>query len=118
VLQFEESSIDAHNTNLDMALWDLTFAENGAASYQMADILCNTAAKELKIRNRGVKTARFYVLKGVRVPAVLVEVGFLSNRYEESNLKKPSYRQQIARSLAKGILLHKKEFESTNGFTN
>ena len=118
VLQFEESSIDAHNTNLDVALWDMVYAENLTQSYQMASVLCNTAAKELKIRNRGVKTARFYVLKGVRVSAVLVEVGFLSNRHEESNLKKPSYRQQIARSLAKGILLYKKEFESTNGFTN
>ena len=118
VLQFEESSIDMHNTNLDVALWDMVYAENGAASYQMADILCKTATQELKTRNRGVKTARFYVLKGVRVPAVLIEVGFISNRYEENNLRKPRYRQQIARALAKGILLHKKEFESTNGFTN
>jgi len=118
VLEFEESNIDAHNTNLDVALWDMVYAENLTQSYQMASVLCDTATKELKTRNRGVKTARFYVLKGVRVPAVLVEVGFLSNRHEESNLKKPSYRQQIARSLAKGILLYKKEFESTNGFTN
>jgi N-acetylmuramoyl-L-alanine amidase len=117
-LQFEESSIDTQNVNLNATLWDLVLEENRTESLQMADILCKTASKELRIKDRGVKTARFYVLKGVHTPAVLVEVGFITNRYEEKQLKGDFYRRQIAQALALGIMEYKRVYESTNGFAN
>ena len=54
-------------------------------------------------RNRGVKTAPFYVLLGARVPSVLVEVAYLSNRKDEQLLQDAAYRNKIARSIAQGI---------------
>ena len=54
-------------------------------------------------RNRGVKTAPFYVLLGARVPSVLVEVAYLSNRKDEQLLNDSAYRNQIAKSIAQGI---------------
>jgi N-acetylmuramoyl-L-alanine amidase len=65
-----------------------------------------------------VKSARFYVLKGVRSPSVLVEVGFVSNRLEEARLRDASFRQQIAEALARGIINYKQRYEETDGFTN
>ena len=54
-------------------------------------------------RNRGVKTAPFYVLLGAQVPSVLIEVAYLSNRKDEQLLADASYRQKIAKSIATGI---------------
>jgi N-acetylmuramoyl-L-alanine amidase len=51
----------------------------------------------------GIKGARYQVLRGARMPAVLVEVGFLSNIQEESRLRNSSYRQDIAEALVEGI---------------
>ena len=57
-----------------------------------------------RVYNRGVRNAPFVVLIGATMPAVLVEVGFLSNPKEESLLKKPEHRQKVAEALYKGIL--------------
>ncbi len=54
-------------------------------------------------RNRGIKAAPFYVLLGARVPSVLVEVAYLSNRKDEELLKSAAYRKKIAESIAKGV---------------
>jgi N-acetylmuramoyl-L-alanine amidase len=54
-------------------------------------------------KNRGVKKAPFVVLIGAQMPAVLAEIGFVTNSREEQLLKKPEYRQKIAESLYKGI---------------
>ncbi|WP_457755499.1 N-acetylmuramoyl-L-alanine amidase [Thermodesulfatator indicus] len=55
------------------------------------------------VKNRGVRTAPFIVLIGTRMPAVLVEIGFISNRYERARLKSPTYWNLIAEGIAKGI---------------
>ncbi len=55
------------------------------------------------VRNRGVKTAPFYVLLGAQIPSVLIEVAYLSNRKDEQLLADASYRQKIAESIATGI---------------
>ena len=54
-------------------------------------------------KNRGVKKAPFVVLVGARMPSVLAEIGFLSNRREEALLKQADYRQQVAEALYKGV---------------
>lgn len=54
-------------------------------------------------RNRGIKTAPFYVLLGARVPSVLVEVAYLSNQQDEELLNSVAYRSKIAESIAKGV---------------
>jgi len=54
-------------------------------------------------RSRGVKQAPFVVLMGVRMPAVLVEVGFISNPTDEKALRRKGERERIAASLARAI---------------
>ncbi len=55
-------------------------------------------------RNRGVKETEIYVLNNSRMPSVLIEVGFLSNEADARNLSLPSWRQEMARAIATGIL--------------
>lgn len=54
--------------------------------------------------DRGLKRARFVVLKNSAMPAALVECGFLSNRQDEQKLSSPTYRATVALGLAQGIL--------------
>ena len=54
--------------------------------------------------DRGLRRARFVVLKEAPCPAALVECGFVSNRAEENRLLTPAHREALALGIAKGIL--------------
>ncbi|MCS7058952.1 MAG: N-acetylmuramoyl-L-alanine amidase [Meiothermus sp.] len=71
------------------------------ASRVLAHMLGTTAAF-----NRGVRSADFYVLRHTTVPAVLVEVGYLSHPLEGLNLTDPHYLDRLAYGLAQGVLAY------------
>jgi len=54
--------------------------------------------------DRGVKRARFVVIKANLIPAILVEGGFVSNRMESARVNSPGYRQDLAESIARGLI--------------
>ena len=54
--------------------------------------------------DRGVKQGKFYVIKNTRMPAVLVEIGFLTGRLDARRLEQSMHRKRIAFAIAKGIL--------------
>ena len=54
--------------------------------------------------DRGVKKADFAVLRDTRMPAILVECGFMSNREEAALLQSKTYQRQCARAIAFGVL--------------
>jgi N-acetylmuramoyl-L-alanine amidase len=56
-----------------------------------------------EVRDLGVKSALFYVLLGVRMPAVLVETSFLSNRVEERRLASPRFQDDVAAGVARAV---------------
>jgi N-acetylmuramoyl-L-alanine amidase len=60
------------------------------------------------LKNRGVRGADYRVLVKNTCPAILVELGYLSNREEAARLADPEFRNQMARWLAQGILGHLK----------
>ncbi len=64
-------------------------------------ILRNTGATD-----RGVKHARFAVLREAPCPAILVETGFMSNLYEERNLGTGAYQDRLAFGIAEGIIAY------------
>ena len=71
---------------------------------QIQKALYNGLSGETKgLRNRGVRKAPFMVLIGAEMPAVLAEVGFLSNPSDEKLLKAGSYRQKVAEYIYKGV---------------
>ena len=59
--------------------------------------------KYSKIRDLGVKQAPFYVLLGARMPAILIESSFISNKTECKRLMTRSYRNDICNAIADGI---------------
>lgn len=54
--------------------------------------------------NRGVKFARFKVLRSSTKPAILVETGFASNGRDQQRLRDPQYREAMAQSIGIGLL--------------
>jgi len=59
--------------------------------------------------DRGLRHARYLVLKSVKCPAVLVECGFLSNTQEENLLNSSEHRQKLAAGIADGILAYRQQ---------
>lgn len=57
----------------------------------------------LSMLDRGVKHSRFYVLRNVKIPAVLVECGFLSNPAEGQRIATPQFRQQAGSAIALAV---------------
>jgi N-acetylmuramoyl-L-alanine amidase len=53
--------------------------------------------------DRGIKRARFVVLRDVQIPGVLIEGGFLSNATERSRIANPAYRQLLAQAILQGV---------------
>ncbi len=60
--------------------------------------------RRIKSADRGVKRARFYVVRQVSCPAILIETGFLSNPAEGKKLQTAAYQQMIAEGITEGVL--------------
>jgi len=113
----QRASISAVNTKENATLWDMKHTENREQSIGLAKLLCDRMGCQLNTRNRGDKSARFYVLKRTDMPSVLIEVGFISNWHEKTNLSSSSYRQKVAETIAEGLIEYKSEYERTDGFS-
>ena len=61
--------------------------------------------------DRGVKQGRYYVIKNTRMPAVLVEIGFLTGRLDARRLEKTAHRKRLAYAISKGILEYLSELK-------
>lgn len=90
--------------DVQLILWELAHVANLEASSRLALELQTRLNQLSGIRDRGVKQAPFAVLTGTTMPAVLVEVGFLTNPEEEVRLSSPAEQERLAATLAEGIL--------------
>lgn len=108
-LNLESKCFASQSLDLRATLWDMLNTYNRAESITLAQAICKTVKSGLNTRILGIKGANFHVLRGVRMPAVLIEVGFLSNGEEERMLKNDYYRQRIAEDINEGIFSYAKE---------
>jgi N-acetylmuramoyl-L-alanine amidase len=84
-------------------LADLSNVEALAESSRLAHAVHERLVLRTGAEDHGVKQAPFHVLAGARMPAVLVEVGFISHRDEARQLADPAYQERIAAAVAEGI---------------
>ena len=92
-------------------LWDLAQSEFQVESSRLAEVVHDSMTQTLRISNRGVKQAGFYVLGGAAMPAVLLEIGFVTNPREERKLKDTKYRDEIARAIVSGLAEYKRAWD-------
>jgi N-acetylmuramoyl-L-alanine amidase len=100
-------SDDQDMNDLAFILSDMKNTDKINESSKMASRIQKALVKRVsgkyKLRNNGVKTGMFYVLHGARMPSVLVEAAFITNRQEEKRLRSPAFRERIAQGIADGV---------------
>jgi N-acetylmuramoyl-L-alanine amidase len=102
-LHIKDAALASGSQDLEAIIWDMIYTNSRAESIGLAHSLCRVMDSSIEANILGVKSARFQVLKGIRTPGVLIEVGFVSNLREERLLRSGAYRQRLATGILEGI---------------
>lgn len=73
-------------------------------SNELAKVVHSHLAKEIDTKDRGLFKSKFYVINHTTVPAILCEIGFISNEEERNELVSDSRKQKTAKAIADGII--------------
>ncbi len=103
-LIFKNISIKAKDMKAQSIIADMLYTHKQGESTALAAYVAKRGAKLLYTKNRGAKKARFFVLRNTLIPAILIEVGFLTSLKEEKLFTTDAYKQKTANSLARSIL--------------
>ncbi|MEM4368371.1 MAG: N-acetylmuramoyl-L-alanine amidase [Candidatus Anstonellales archaeon] len=101
VIKFEKQTEEL--TKLQKLLWSMIINEFINESSRLCSLILNECVTRTNQFSRGVKQAGFYVLRGAQMPAVLVEIGFISNPEEELKLIRQDFQQLIADGIASAL---------------
>jgi len=112
------ASIAAHRENdnvnlLDFIQDDLLHSGFRSRSFLLAEKVDQRIRDRLGQKIRRIEQAPFYVLARVRMPSILIETAFLSNKGEEQKLRDPEWRSKMSRAIADGILAYRDQVEDT-----
>jgi N-acetylmuramoyl-L-alanine amidase len=97
---------------MELFYWDgrlggIATAKDRRESRKLATCIHDACVREgLTVRSK--RGAAYRVLRYATMPAVLVEMGFLTNRSEERKLRSSAYRRKVVRAVAKGIYAYRK----------
>ena len=111
VIQLESPASRQKGELLKSILFDLAQSEFQQESSFMAETVLDSMTHSLTLVPRGVKQAGFYVLGGAAMPAILIEIGFLTNPKEEKKLATAEYRQAVARAIYTGLAEYKRRHD-------
>jgi N-acetylmuramoyl-L-alanine amidase len=75
-----------------------------AAGQQLARIIHANVLPASGFGDRGVKQARFYVLRNTAMPAALLELGFVTGANDAPKLRDPAWQENISQAIARGLL--------------
>jgi N-acetylmuramoyl-L-alanine amidase len=98
--------VSIHANAISMSRPDI----NGLETYyyssgeRLARVVHRNILQGTGVRDRGVRTARFYVLRRTTMPAILVETGFVTGQEDAARLSTANYRTLMAESITRGIL--------------
>ncbi len=111
VQQNADAFISLHyDANLDTSITGFTTFYQHSSQQALATAVNESLDHAVPIRNRGVQQGNYYVLRENNANAILIELGFLSNAMEESNIVSAHYREQATLGIYRGIIQH---FDST-----
>jgi N-acetylmuramoyl-L-alanine amidase len=102
-------------SDLQFILTDLMVNSKIKESRDLAtDVQGNTLAhvrRKWQVKSNGVREAPFYVLMGAKMPSILVEIGYITNKPEAKLLKSEPYLEYLARGVVDGVLAYKGKIE-------
>ena len=104
----ENKNLKGEKVIINQILSDLVIQRTAPRSKRLARLvhknLSNNLTKNYKMLDRGYKPALFYVLALTKRPAILLEVGFISNTHDQILLKNQNFQDDYAKEVYKGIL--------------
>jgi N-acetylmuramoyl-L-alanine amidase len=108
VADYENSVVDLEDESsrpdaAAMLLHSLARNEYLNEGSQLAAFVTREFEKHTPFKNRGVKQAAFYVLRGTYAPGILVEMGFMTNPRDQKNLSSRSVQAKVARAIHLGL---------------
>jgi len=77
--------------------------ERDPENIALATVMHSSMLRNLNMNDRGVKRARFVVIRDVTIPGVLIEGGFVNHSKDGAMIANKSYRHQLAVSIAEGV---------------
>lgn len=101
--------VSIHANAISMSRPDVNGLETfyaSAAGQRLANTVHSSVLAEMGMRDRRVRSARFYVIRNTSMPAILVETGFVTGAEDAPNLADPAWRERMSIAIARGILLH------------
>jgi N-acetylmuramoyl-L-alanine amidase len=99
--------------SIDLILWETAQARYLEQSSTLANLIEQTLRSRVEMSSRAVQQAPFRVLVGATMPAVLVEMGYLSNPEQEQALTSGNHQDQIAQSLFDAVVQFRSYVERT-----
>jgi N-acetylmuramoyl-L-alanine amidase len=75
-----------------------------SSGLRLARATHNSILQNIKVRDRRVRKARFYVLRKSSMPSILIEVGYVTGVEDSRQLATPAYQSQMAAAIARGIM--------------
>ena len=98
------TNTSANGTEVYYSVSNNSTGFGGITSQKMANLFKTQLINDLKTKNRGTKTAAYYVLKHNTVPAILIELGFISGNGDYAKLTDATFQQNAAKSIYTGIV--------------
>lgn len=100
--------VSVHANSLEARLSSVSgietyYAPGASLSGSLASFVHNQIISLTGARDRGVRTARFHVIRRTTMPSILVETGFVTNPRESANLNNPDYQERMALAIARGV---------------
>ena len=119
VAAMENATSTKNISDLHSILNDLLRNAKINESSRLAQVVQTSLVKNMnrrgydRVKDKGVKQAPFYVLLGARMPSILVETAFISNRDECRLLTSSSYQDHLAESIVRGLRTYIGEINPT-----
>jgi N-acetylmuramoyl-L-alanine amidase len=114
VIEFEETVDRERYEGVNFILATMAQSAFIKQSQYLASVIQNSLKQKLEkigMKDRGVKQGPFWVMVGATMPNVLVETGFVSNKYEFNKLIKKTTQEKIADAICNGIIKYKNDIE-------
>ncbi len=95
------NSLDANSSQVNGI--ETYHAPGASLGKNLAELVHEQILASTGANDRGVRSARFYVIRNTSMPAILVETGYITNPSEAARLVNPSYQERMAEAIARGV---------------
>jgi N-acetylmuramoyl-L-alanine amidase len=100
--------VSIHANSINLSRPDIngleTYYYASTQGYRLARAIHNRILKNTDMQDRGIRQARFYVIRRTKMPSVLVEIGFVTGARDAARLSSSAQRTQLAEAIAQGIV--------------